>query len=364
MAEVTTNQATTNRGWRLRRHPAGALATGDLELVTVPIVPLQDGQALVRTLVLSVEAASRIWLGHQRAFMPSVPVGEVMRGIGVGEVIASRRADLSPGDVVAGFLGWQEFCVADDRLLEAPLATLPSPLPAPASAFVGVLGHIGISAYLGVDHLDPGPGQTVVISAAAGGVGSIAGQLAKLRGARVVGIAGGPAKCRYVVDDLGFDACVDRRDPAWRDQLDAATPDGVDLDFENVGGPIMDHLLMRLNLNAKIFLCGMVSQYDDSGERTTWRGLVNVDQIHMQRATMRGFIVTDHLDRWPEALDALGALWMKGRLKYQESVVTGLELAPAALARLLAGDTVGKLVVVVADPHVGRDVQLVAAASP
>jgi NADPH2:quinone reductase len=149
MAEVTTNQATTNRGWRLRRHPAGALATGDLELVTVPIVPLQDGQALVRTLVLSVEAASRIWLGHQRAFMPSVPVGEVMRGIGVGEVIASRRADLSPGDVVAGFLGWQEFCVADDRLLEAPLATLPSPLPAPASAFVGVLGHIGISAYLG-----------------------------------------------------------------------------------------------------------------------------------------------------------------------------------------------------------------------
>jgi NADPH2:quinone reductase len=236
MIEATTNQATMNRGWRLRRNPAGALATGDLELITDPIAPLQDGQALVRTLVLSVEAASRIWLGHQRAFMPSVPVGEVMRGIGVGEVIASRRADLRPGDVVAGFLGWQEFCVADDGRLEATLTTLPSPLPAPASAFVGVLGHIGISAYLGVDYLDPGPGQTVVISAAAGGVGSIAGQLAKLRGARVVGIAGGPAKCRYVVDDLGFDACVDHRDSAWRDLLDAAIPDGVDLDFENVGG--------------------------------------------------------------------------------------------------------------------------------
>ena len=359
MAEVTTNQATTNRGWRLRRHPAGALATSDLELVTVPIVPLQDGQALVRTLVLSVEAASRIWVGHQRAFMPSVPVGDVIRGVGVGEVIASRRADLRPGDVVAGFLGWQEFCVADDRLLEAPLTTLPSPLPAPASAFVGVLGHIGISAYLGVDHLDPGPGQTVVISAAAGGVGSIAGQLAKLRGARVVGIAGGPAKCRYVVDELGFDACVDHRDPAWRDLLDAAITDGVDLDFENVGGPIMDHLLMRLNVGAKIFLCGEVSQYDDSGERTAWRGLVNVDQIHMQRATMRGFIVTDHLDRWPEAIDALAALWTAGRLMYRESVVTGLEHAPAALARLLAGDTVGKLVVAVAEPQLSRGVQLV-----
>ena len=358
MVEATTNQATTNRGWRLRRNPAGALAAGDLELITDPIAPLRDGQALVRTLVLSVEAASRIWLGHQRAFMPSVPVGEVMRGIGVGEVIASRRADLSPGDVVAGFLGWQEFCVADDGRLEAPLTTLPSPLPAPASAFVGVLGHIGISAYLGVDYLDPGPGQTVVISAAAGGVGSIAGQLAKLRGARVVGIAGGPAKCRYVVDDLGFDACVDHRDPAWRELLDAAVPDGVDLDFENVGGPIMDHLLMRLNLNARIFLCGMVSQYDDSGERTAWRGLVNVDQIHMQRATMRGFIVTDHLDRWPEALEALAALWMAGRLKYRESVVTGLEHAPAALGRLLAGDTVGKLVVAVAEPDLCR-VQLV-----
>jgi NADPH-dependent curcumin reductase CurA len=362
MAEVITNQATMNRGWRLRRRPAGALATSDLELVTDPIGPLQDGQALVRTLVLSVEAASRIWLGHQRAFMPSVPIGAVMRGIGVGEVIASRRADLREGDLVVGFLGWQEFCVADDRLLEAPLSTLPSPLPAPASAFTGVLGHIGISAYLGVDHLDPGPGQTVVISAAAGGVGSIAGQLAKLRGARVVGIAGGPAKCRYVVDELGFDACVDHRDPAWRDLLDAATPDGVDLDFENVGGPVMDHLLMRLNLGAKIFLCGMVSQYDDSGERTGWRGLVNIDQIHMQRATMRGFIVTDHLDRWPEALDALGALWATGQLRYRESVVTGLEHAPAALARLLAGDTVGKLVVAVAQPSPGCGVQLVTTA--
>jgi len=349
----------TNRAWRLRRRPEGAVADGDLELVTEETAELEEGQALVRTRLLSLDPTNRIWMSDIRGYMPPVPIDAVMRGIGIGEVVESRREDMPVGALASGFLGWQEFCVADDGLLEAPLTTLPSPLPAPASAFVGVLGHIGISAYLGVDYLDPGPGQTVVISAAAGGVGSIAGQLAKLRGARVVGIAGGPAKCRYVVDDLGFDACVDHRDPAWRELLDAAVPDGVDLDFENVGGPIMDHLLMRLNLNARIFLCGMVSQYDDSGERTAWRGLVNVDQIHMQRATMRGFIVTDHLDRWPEALEALAALWMAGRLKYRESVVTGLEHAPAALARLLAGDTVGKLVVAVAEPDLCRDVQVV-----
>jgi NADPH2:quinone reductase len=345
MADVSTNRA-----WRLRRRPVSGVASGDLELVSGPIAPLQDGQALVRTLVLSVEAASRIWMGHQRAFMPPVGLGEVIRGIGVGEVVESRREDMKAGDIVAGFLGWQEFCLADDQRLEAPLTVLPSPLPAPVSAFTGILGHTAITAYLGIDFLRPRPGQTMVVSAAAGGVGSIAGQLAKLRGARVVGIAGGAAKCRHVVEDLGFDACVDRKDPAWPALVDAALPEGVDLDFENVGGPVLDHLLMQLNLNATILLCGEVSQYDDSGERTGWRGLVNVDQIHMQRATMRGFIVTDHLDRWPEALDAIGALWASGRLRYDESVVPGLDQAPAALAKLFAGDTVGKLVVSVAEP--------------
>jgi NADPH2:quinone reductase len=350
MAEVITNQATINRGWRLRRRPASALATSDLELVTDSIGPLQDGQALVRTLVLSVEAASRIWMGHQRAFMPPVGLGEVIRGVGVGEVVESRREDMKAGDIVAGFVGWQEFCCADDQRLEAPLSVLPSPLPAPVSAFAGILGHTAITAYLGVDLLHPRPGQTVVVSAAAGGVGSIAGQLAKLRGARVVGIAGGPAKCRHVVDDLGFDACVDRKDPAWPARLDAALPDGVDLDFENAGGPILDHLLMRLNLNATILLCGEVAQYNDSGDRTAWHGLVNIDQIHMQRATMRGIIVTDHLDRWPEALGALGQLWASGQLTYDETVVPGLDQAPTALTSLLAGHTTGKLIITVAEP--------------
>ncbi len=343
-------EVTANRAWRLRRRPAGAAVPGDLELVSEPVAPLEDGQALVRTLVLSVEAASRIWMGHQRAFMPPVDLGAVMRGVGIGEVVQSRREDMKVGDIVAGFVGWQEFCCADDRRLEAPLSVLPSPLPAPVSAFVGILGHPAITAYLGVDFLDPRPGQTVVVSAAAGSVGSIAGQLAKLRGARVVGIAGGPAKCRHVVEDLGFDACVDRKDPDWAALLDAALPDGVDGDFENAGGPILDHLLMRLNLNARVLLCGEVAQYDDSGDRSGWQGLVNIDQIHMQRATMRGLIVTDHLDRWPEAIGALAELWGSGQLRYDETVVSGLDEAPSALTDLLAGDTTGKLIVAVAEP--------------
>lgn len=339
-----------NRVFRLRHRPEGAVADTDVELVREPISPLQDGQALVRTLALSIEAANRIWLGHLRAFMPPVGLGDVVRSIGVGQVIASRRADLRPGAVVAGFIGWQEYCLADDALLEAPLTVLPDPLPGPASAFVGILGHTAVTAYLGVEFLDPKPGQTVLVSAAAGGVGSLAGQLAKLRGARVIGVAGGQDKCRHVVETLGFDVCVDHRAPDWRNIMDEATPDGIDLDFENVGGPIMDHALMRLNLNARVFLCGMASQYNSSGERDNWRGLVNIDQIHMQRATVQGFIVTDHLDRWPEAIGRVAELWGTGKVVYDETSVNGLEQAPATLNALISGTTRGKVVLHVAEP--------------
>lgn len=337
-----------NRVIRLRHRPEGPLAETDVELVEEPIEELAPGQALVRTLVLSVEAANRIWLGHLRAFMPPVAIDDVVRSIGVGQVVASRRDDMRPGDVVAGFVGWQDYCLADDALLDAPLTVLPAPLPAPVNAFAGLLGHTAVSAYLGVESLDPRPGQTVVVSAAGGGVGSLAGQLAKLRGARVVGIAGGADKCRHVVETLGFDACVDHRDPQWRAALDAATPDGIDLDFENVGGPVMDHVLMRLNRHARVFLCGMASQYNDSGQRSEWKGLVNIDQVHMQRAVMQGFIVTDHLHRWPEVIDRIAELWSTGQLIYDETSFEGLEVAPTVLNDLMAGATRGKVVLHVA----------------
>ncbi|GAA5142981.1 NADP-dependent oxidoreductase [Pseudonocardia adelaidensis] len=339
----------TNRAFRLRRRPNGPATADDLTLVTEPIAPLREGQALARTLFLSIDPASRIWMGHDRPFMPAVPIGAVMRGLGVCQIVASRRADMDVGDLVAGFTGWQEYCVVDDATLDAPLSVLPSPPPAPPSAFVGVLGHTGISAYLGIDFLDPQPGQTVVVSAAAGAVGSVAGQLAKERGARVVGIAGGPEKSRHVVEDLGFDACIDHRAADWQAQLDAATPDGVDLDFENVGGEIMDHILMRMNLHARVFVCGLIAHYN-AGDRDTWRGLVNFDQVQMQRVTLCGFIVTDHLDRWPEAINYLAARLATGRLRNEETVLEGLDAAPAALDRIFSGAEIGKIVLHIADP--------------
>jgi len=339
-----------NRAFRLRRRPAGDLAPGDLELVTEAVPPLRDGQALVRTLLLSVDPTNRVWMSDMRAYMPPVPLDAVMRGVGIGEVVESRRDDLPVGALVTGLIGWQELCVADDALLEMPLTVLPDPLPAPLEAFLGALGHTGITAWLGMDIGRPAPGETVVVSAAAGAVGSVAGQLAKGRGARVVGIAGGEAKCRHVVEHLGLDACVDRRAPDWRARLDAATPDGVDVDFENVGGPIMDHVLMRMNIGARVVLCGMISQYNAEGAGARREGQEAIAQFIMQRATLTGFLVFDHANRFGEALGDLASLVADGRLRYDETFVDGFDAAPDALRGLFDGTNVGKLIVRVAEP--------------
>ena len=340
-----------NRAFRLRRRPEGDLRPGDLELVSEPMPGLRDGQALVRTLLLSLDPTNRIWMSEMRGYMPPVPLDDVMRGLGIGEVVESRRDDLPVGTLVTGWTGWQEFRVADDAQLESPFMALPDPLPAPLPAFLGVLGHTGITAWLGVELFGRvQAGETIVVSAAGGAVGSIAGQLAKARGARVVGIAGGAQKCRHVVDELGFDACVDRLGSDWRVQLDAATPDGVDVDFENVGGEIMDHVLMRMNVGARIALCGMISQYNAEGGGRHWLGQQAIGQLIMQRATMTGFLVLDHADRFEEAIAQLAGLLATGRLRYDETIVEGFEQAPGALARLFDGEKAGKLVVRVADP--------------
>jgi NADPH2:quinone reductase len=273
-----------------------------------------------------------------------------MRGLGIGEVVASRRDDMPVGALVSGFTGWQEHVLADDELLTAPLTVLPDPLPGPIEAFLGALGHTGITAWVGVEDFGrPQGGETMVVSAAAGAVGSIAGQLGKARGARVVGIAGGPQKCAHVVADLGFDACIDHRADDWRAQLDAATPDGIDVDFENVGGPIMDHVLGRLNIGARIALCGTISDYNAEGATDDQYGLVNVNQLIMQRATMAGFLVLDHADRFEEAIGALATHLAEGRLHYDETIVDGLDAAPEALGQLFSGANTGKLLVRVAE---------------
>jgi NADPH-dependent curcumin reductase CurA len=341
----------TNRAFRLRRRPNGALADGDLELVEEEVPELTDGQALVKTRFLSLDPTNRIWMSDIRGYMPPVPIDSVMRGIGIGEVVESRRDDMPVGATVSGFVGWQELCLADDSQLLAPLTVLPDPLPAPESALLGALGHTGVTAYIGIDLAEVSDSDTVVVSAACGAVGSVAGQIAKHRGARVVGVAGGPEKVEHAVGTLGFDACVDHRAEDWRDQLDAATPDGIDVDFENVGGPIMDHVLGRLNIGARISLCGMIAEYNTYNEGGVHMGaLTNIDQLIMQRATIRGFLVLDFGDRFEEAIGHLGGMLAEGKLHYDETIVDGgIEAAPDALAELFDGRNMGKLLVRVSD---------------
>jgi NADPH2:quinone reductase len=341
---------TLNRAFRLRRRPEGDVAPGDLELVEEEIPALGEGQALVRNLYLSLDPTNRIWMSEIRGYMPPVPLGAVMRGLGIGEVVESRREDMPVGALVSGFVGWQEHLLADDAQMEAPLTVLPEPLPAPTSAFLGALGHTGITAYIGVDLAELKAGETIVVSAACGAVGSVAGQIAKDRGARAVGIAGGPEKCRHAVERLGFDACVDHRATDWLGQLADATPDGIDVDFENVGGPIMDAVLTRLNIGARISLCGMISEYNSYTGENASAGLRNVGQLIMQRATMRGFLVLDYGHRFEEAIGYLAGLLGEGKLKYDETIVEGgIESAPEALSQLFSGANTGKLLVRLAD---------------
>lgn len=335
----------TNRLFRLNRRPQGQVTDTDLVWAEEPMADIAEGQALVRTLYLSLDPTNRVWMSQLRSYIPPVELGAVMRGLGVGQVVESRRDDLPVGAFVLGFTGWQEYCVADDSVLEFPFTVLPDPLPAPLTAFLGVLGHTGISAFIGVEMGDPQPGETVVVSAAGGAVGSIAGQLAKQRGARVVGIAGGTEKCRHLVEELGFDACIDRHADDWREQLDQATPDGIDVDFENVGGPIMDHVLSRLNVGARVSLCGLISEYDSYNEHGDQVGIRNTNQLLMQRATLRGFIVTDYVERYAEIIGKLAAALGEGSLAYDETIVEGLSAARETLNDALSGTTRGKAII-------------------
>ncbi|WP_433786780.1 NADP-dependent oxidoreductase [Actinomycetospora sp. CA-101289] len=339
---------TVNRVYRLKSRPEGSPVADNLELVEEIVPDPEPGQALVRTCYLSVDPTTRVWMSDYRGYMPPVPLGEVMRGVGVGQVEKSRRDDLPEGAIVLGWPGWQEYCLTNESSLvplEFPFLPLPDPLPAPPSAFAGVLGHTGLTAHVGIDIGKPHPGDTAVVSAAAGAVGSIAGQLAKAAGATVVGIAGGHQKCRHVVDTLGFDHCIDRHAQSWREDLAAATPDGIDLDFENVGGEIMDAVLLRLNVGARVVLCGMIAAYNRFGSV----GQHDIIQFVMQRASLHGFLVLDHLDRVAEAGAHLGELIAAGKLHYDETIVDGLEKAPDALSQILDGENLGKMIVRVSE---------------
>lgn len=330
----------TLKRWVLRRRPMGEIQPGDLDLVEEPIRDLADGEVLVRTLYLSLDPTNRIWMSDQDQYMPPVGIGDTMRGGSLGVVERSRSDRFKQGDVVnTGLGGWTTHVIADGAML-MPAPQLPG---VPLTAYMSVLGATGLTAWFGMcDIGKPQPGETVVVSAAAGAVGSIAGQIAGLKGARVVGIAGGQAKCDWLTRDLGFDGAIDYKHEDVGAALDRLCPNGVDVNFENVGGDIMDAVVSRMNNFGRMPLCGMISTYNDNDRPA---GPTDFARVLMHRLTIRGFIITDFLPRAGEAMAELIPWVMEGKLKWKVHVDQGLEGAMDSLQRLFTGDHDGKLLI-------------------
>jgi len=326
--------------WVLRRRPEGRLGPEHFDWVTSPLPALEDGEVQLRTVYLSVDPTNRIWASDMEQYMPPVAIGEVMRGGTLGVVEASRHPDFAEGDVVQGMWGWCDRHVAAGG---AGLNKVPAGSGVPLDAYMSVLGATGMTAYFGLlDLADPRPGETVVVSAAAGAVGSIVGQIAKVKGCRAVGLAGSDAKCRHLVDELGFDAAINYKTEDLDAALGRCCPEGVDVYFENTGGPITDAVLKRVNLHARMPLCGLISVYNQSGPV---HGPYNYEQVLMKRVKIQGFIVIDYLPRFPEGIEQMGRWVADGRIQYRTDIVEGLENAIEAVDRLFDGANLGKVLV-------------------
>ena len=325
----------TNKRVLLASRPVGAVSESNFRMEETLLPRPADGEVLVRNLWLSLDPYMRGRMSDAKSYVKGVELGEVMVGQTAGEVLESRHPQLKVGDQVLTQLGWQLYgCTRD--------ATRVDTKRAPLSYYLGLLGMPGMTAYFGLRELGaPRAGETVVVSAASGAVGSVVGQLAKLWGARAVGIAGGREKCAYVKEELGFDACIDYKAGALRADLERACPKGVDVYFDNVGGPMLDTLLALMNLRGRIVVCGMISQYD----ATEPYAVKNLRAVLVNRLRIQGMIVFDWKDRYGEALQALGGYFAEGRLRYRESVLQGLENAPRGLIDLLAGKNFGKQLV-------------------
>lgn len=334
---------TTNRQILLDNRPQGEASTSNFKLVSTETPALQDGQVLVRHHYLSLDPYMRGRMNESKSYAQPQPLGEVMIGGTVGEVVESRSPKFSVGDQVVGMGGWQEYSVVD--------AAQPGALRkvdtthVPLSHYLGAVGMPGVTAWYGlVKIIEPKAGDTVVVSAAAGAVGSAYGALAKARGCRAVGIAGGKDKCDYVVNELGFDACIDYKEHkdaySLAKALKQACPNGIDGYFENVGGMVLDAVLLRMNAHGRIAVCGMIAGYD--GQPLP---LANPALILVNRLKVQGFIVSEHMEVWPEALKELGTLVGTGKLRPRESVAQGIEAAPEAFLGLLKGKNFGKQLV-------------------
>lgn len=326
-----------NRQFRLAARPQGLPKRDDWCYVEDPAGEPGDGEVLVETLYLSLDPAMRGWMNEAKSYIAPVAIGAVMRAGGVGRVVASRDPAFEPGQEVRGTLGVQTHPVVPGSALTR-LDTTIAPLP----RFLGTLGMPGMTAYFGLlDVGRPVPGDTVVVSAAAGAVGSVVGQIAKIVGCRVVGIAGGPEKCRFLIDDLGFDAAIDYKLGDVARELKGLCPDGIDVYFDNVGGEILDDALRLLARNARVVICGAISQYNRT---TPVVGPANYLSLLVNRASMQGMIVFDYADRYGEAQAQLAEWTAAGRLRSREDIVAGFHRFPDALLMLFSGQNVGKLV--------------------
>jgi NADPH-dependent curcumin reductase CurA len=325
-----------NRQILLVSRPDGEARADNFRLVETPLAPLGDGQVRVRNHYLSLDPYMRGRMNDTKSYAPPQPLDEVMIGGTVGEVVESKHPKFKPGDKVVGMFGWQEYGTSDGTNLKVVDDT-----HVPLSAYLGPVGMPGVTGWYGLNRIiEPKAGETVVVSAASGAVGGVVGQLAKAAGCRAVGIAGGEDKCRYVVESLGFDACVDYKAGKLHEDLKAAVPNGVDGYFENVGGEVLDAVLLRMNAFGRIALCGMIAGYDGAPLPLKRPAL-----ILTQRLKMQGFIVSEHLEDWPQALTQLGGLVAQKKLHYRESIALGLENAPEAFLGLLKGRNFGKQLV-------------------
>ncbi len=332
---------TDNTQVRLARRPSGMPTDEVWDITTEPVPEPQDGEFVLRTRYVSLDPAMRGWMNEGRSYIPPVGIGEVMRAGVVGEVVASRHPRFAEGSHVVATTGVQEYAVSDGKGVQAV-----SPDAAPLPTYLGTLGMTGLTAYFGLLEVGrPEEGETVVVSGAAGATGSVAGQIAKAKGCRVVGIAGGEDKCRTVVEELGFDACLDYKSGDLKAGLRREAPDRIDVYFDNVGGDVLDTVLPGLAMHGRVVLCGAISQYNADGGM---RGPSNYMSLLVNRARMEGFVVFDYADRYGEALQEMAGWLREGRLVSRETVVEGgVRAFPSALLKLFAGENVGKLVLAV-----------------
>ncbi len=332
-----------NRRWLLVEHPVGRLDPSHFTLHEEKIRELGEGEILIRNIYLSLDPTNRLWADARESYMPPVETGEVMRGLIIGVVEESRNPAIKEGDIVQGILGWEEYVISDGT----NVSVIPYDGAVPLSAFFGLFSHTGLAAYFGLEDIGkPKEGETLVVSAAAGAVGSVAGQIGKIKGCRVVGIAGTDEKCRWIRDDLGFDASINYKTESVQDSLKEHCPDGIDIYFDAVGGKILDAVLAQINFKARIAICGMISQYNSSEPVP---GPYNFINILYKSARVEGFIVLNYAERFGEGINDLVRWYSEGKLKYHIDIVDGLENAPTALNKLFKGTNTGKLIVKVSE---------------